>query len=83
MPRGYLLEVALCGAQLGPLLKPDAGALRSWPEPAAPEHRAGFDLLFRELCNGIHQLLRRRALLFGMLDYHHESHRYISVGFGL
>src|ERR1700681_2450099 len=60
--------------------KPDAGALRSWPEPPAPEHRAGFGLLFGDLRNSIHQFLGRRALLLGVLDYH-ESHREISVRF--
>src|SRR3984893_1914348 len=58
-----------------PTGKPDAGAQRSWPEPPAPDHRAGFGLLCGELRNSIHQLLGWRTLLLGVLDYHHESHR--------
>ena len=59
--------------------KPDAGAQRRWPEPPAPEHRAGFGLVFGQLRNSIHQLLGRRALILGVLDYHHESHRSVSL----
>ena len=39
--------------------------------------------LVAELRNGIHELLGRKAPLFGGLDYHHESHRHNSLAFGL
>ena len=52
----------------------DAGALRCWGEPPAPEHRSGFVRLSAKLRNGIHERLGRRALVLGMLDDHHESH---------
>jgi hypothetical protein len=56
-----------------PARKSDAGALRGWTKPSATEHRSGFGRLFGELGNSIHQLLGRRTLLPGVLDYHHES----------
>src|SRR5260370_39477027 len=52
----------------------DAGALHSGGEPPAPEHRSGFVRLFAKLRNGIHERLGWRALVLGVLDYHHESH---------
>src|SRR5262249_19411976 len=59
--------------------KPDAGAQRCWPKPSVPDHGSAFRLLFGELANRVHQFLRRRTLLLSVLDYHHESHRYISL----
>src|SRR6185369_2919673 len=59
----------------------DSGPLGRWPEAPAPEHRSGFDLLFGELRNRVHQRLGWMALILRVLDYHHESHRWISVRF--
>src|SRR5229473_5267934 len=61
--------------------EPHARALRSWSEPTASQHPAFFDRFFSELSNGVHQLLGRSALILGMLDQHHESHRHISLLF--
>src|SRR6266851_2584208 len=54
--------------------KPDARAQRGWPEPPAADHCAGFDILFGEDGDGVHQFLGRWALPLGVLDDHHESH---------
>src|SRR5882724_4453191 len=64
-----------------PSLKPDAGALSSGTEPPAADHRAGFDRLFAELANGLHQFLGRKAPFLGGLNNHHESHFYFSLWF--
>src|SRR5712691_3390530 len=65
--RGYL-----------PSRNPDACASRSWGQPAACDHRAGFDRLFAELRNRVHEFLGRSARVLGVLDQHHESHCQIS-----
>src|SRR6266446_1325165 len=64
-----------------PSLKPDAGALSSGTEPPAADHRTGFDRLFAELANGLHQFLGRKAPFLGGLNNHHESHFYFSLWF--
>src|SRR6266567_4665402 len=68
--RGYL-----------PPRNPDACASRSWGQPAACDHRAGFDRLFAELRNRVHEFLGRSARVLGVLDQHHESHCQISFLF--
>src|SRR5437667_1138492 len=65
--RGYL-----------PSRKPDARAHRGWGQPAACDHRAGFDRLFAELRHRLHEFLGWGARVLGVFDQHHESHRYIS-----
>src|SRR5712692_10645610 len=64
-----------------PLVKPDAGTRRGWSEPSAPEHRAGFGLLFAGLRYRVHQRLGRRARFLGGLGYHHELHGHFSFWF--
>src|SRR2546425_4481148 len=65
--RGYL-----------PSRKPDARARRGWGQPAACDHRAGFDRLFADLRHRLHEFLGWGARVLGVFDQHHESHRSIS-----
>src|SRR5262249_18544774 len=59
--------------------KPNASTLRGWPQASISEHGSGFDFLLHQACNRVHQFFGWRALLLGMLDYHHELHCPISL----
>jgi NADPH2:quinone reductase len=63
------------------LRESDALARRGWGEPAAYDHLPRLDRFRDQLAHGIHEFLRRRALVLGGLDHHHESHRHCSLWF--